>query len=63
MRPVQPGWVVVPEKQAFNNEWYHLVGWEGLSPVIAMDTGVALWRDEFGEDKFCVATHKEWTGE
>lgn len=63
MIPVQPGWVVVPNRKTFKNEWYHLVGWtEDMQPVVAMDIGIAVWRDQFGEDGFCVATHEEWNG-
>lgn len=63
MRPVQPGWVIVPNSQAFTNEWYHLVGWtDEFQPVIAQDTGVVRWRDAFGEDGYCVATLEEWNG-
>jgi hypothetical protein len=66
MRPVQPGWVIVPNDQAFTNEWYHLVGWTEYNgdpmPVIAMDLGVTTWRAQFGEDTYCVATLEEWCG-
>jgi hypothetical protein len=62
LRPVQPGWVIVPVKQDHPNEWYHLVGWEELEPVIAYAEGVCLWREIFGEDRFCVATLDEWQG-
>ncbi len=60
MIPVQPGWVIVPSET--HGQWFHLVGWEDRQPVIAMDTGIHLWRDHFGEDSFCVATLGEWMG-
>lgn len=64
MIPVQPGWVIVPVAQSHVNEWYHLVGWtEDMHPVIAWVTGISLWRHQYGEDKYCVATLKEWAGE
>jgi hypothetical protein len=64
VHPVQPGWVIVPDRKEFTNEWYHLVGWTNdMQPVIAMDLGVAVWRDQFGEDRYSVATIQEWCGE
>lgn len=62
LRPVQPGWVIVPVKQDRPNEWYHLVGWIEREPVIAFDSGVCPWHEIFGEDLFCVATLDEWQG-
>lgn len=66
MRPVPPGWVVVPANTLNGNEWYHLVGWtetEHPDPVIATPTGVSTWAHFAGTDPYCVATLKEWTGE
>ena len=62
MKPVQPGWVIVPVKQAHVNEWYHLVGWKQMDPVVGMKTGAASWREQFGEDLYCIATLDEWVG-
>jgi hypothetical protein len=60
--PVQPGWVVVPADKMNGNEWYHLVGWAGLEPVIAAPTGVMPWRELAGADPYCIATLEEWCG-
>lgn len=65
MRPVQPGWVIVPAQQETPNEWFHLVGWteeDYPTPVIATHTGIRHWRDYAGEDPYCVATLDEWNG-
>jgi hypothetical protein len=63
MTPVQPGWVIVPVQQSKPNEWYHLVGWTtDMQPVIAMSTGIQVWRHVFGTDAYSVATHYEWVG-
>jgi hypothetical protein len=70
MTPVQPGWVAIPANKSdtTTNEWYHIVGWTTVEgkphPVVAGDDcDVFPWYLQFGEDKYIVATLKEWTGE
>lgn len=63
MRPVPPGWVIVPVREEATNEWWHLVGWtEDMQPVVAWTTGIQVWRNVCGTDAYCVATLEEWTG-
>ena len=61
--PVAPGWLIIPEKPAYQNEWYHLVGWtDHQTPVIAWQTGTVIWDDAFGTDRFVVCPADELLG-
>lgn len=63
MRPVQPGWIIVPATVPTDGtelQWHHLVGWNHLEPVIQLDHGIGLWRDTHGTDPWCIATLAEW---